>query len=243
MNPLAQAVIAALASLGKQLAEISSTLKSKQKISVDLDGVELISVKGKDGSQGPKGERGFTGPRGLRGEKGDKGEKGEQGPQGERGEQGPQGERGEKGDVAELPDIQAMIDKIPPEYFIKKIEAAKGASRLDYGKLKNTPGVPVGGMSASKGKIYARGGGSGTTTSGETVTTQYILTAVQSGSDVTIDLTQLTNWATFSRIICVYRNNIPQTEGASYNFTKTSSTLTIYNADASEIFNLTYSYT
>lgn len=97
------------------------------------------------------------------------------------------------------------------------------------------------------GKVYgkdtwARGGGSGSTTSGKSVTTQYVLTAVQAGNDVTIDLTQLTNWATFDQLICVYRNNVPQTEGAAYNFTKSGATVTIFNAASDEIFNITYSY-
>lgn len=85
-------------------------------------------------------------------------------------------------------------------------------------------------------EINASGGGSGTN-----VTTQYQLTAVQAGSDITIDLTQLTNWATFSDLIAVYRNNIMQTEGIDFTFA--SPTVTIANADAAEIFNVTYAYT
>jgi hypothetical protein len=84
-------------------------------------------------------------------------------------------------------------------------------------------------------QINASGGGSGTN-----VTTQYQLTAVQAGSNVTIDLTQLTNWATFTDLIAVYRNNIMQTEGI--DFTVAGSTVTVLNADASEIFNITYAY-
>lgn len=84
-------------------------------------------------------------------------------------------------------------------------------------------------------QINASGGGSGTN-----VTTQYQLTAVQSGSDVTIDLNQLTNYATFSDLIAVYRNNIMQTEGL--NFSVAGDTVTVNNADAAEIFNITYAY-
>lgn len=83
--------------------------------------------------------------------------------------------------------------------------------------------------------INASGGGSGTN-----VTTQYSLIAVQAGADVTIDLTQLTNWATFDSLIAVYRNNTMQTE--TLNFTLAANVLTIFNADASEIFNATYAY-
>lgn len=85
-------------------------------------------------------------------------------------------------------------------------------------------------------KIDASGGGSGTN-----VTTQYSLTAVQAGADVTIDLTQLTNWATFAGLIQLQRNNVPQTE--TLNFTLVGSTITVFNADASEIYNIVYGYT
>jgi hypothetical protein len=84
-------------------------------------------------------------------------------------------------------------------------------------------------------QINASGGGSGTN-----VTTQYQLTAVQAGSDVTIDLAQLTNFATFSDLIAIYRNNIMQTEGI--DFTVAGPIVTINSADASEIFNATYAY-
>lgn len=86
-------------------------------------------------------------------------------------------------------------------------------------------------------QINASGGGSGTN-----VTTQYTLTAVQAGDDVTIDLNQLTNYATFTDLIALYRNNIMQTEGASYNFTVSGDTVTVFNAAADEIFNITYAY-
>jgi len=84
-------------------------------------------------------------------------------------------------------------------------------------------------------EINASGGGSGTN-----VTTQYSLTAVQSGSDVTIDLTQLTNYATFTDLILVMRNNTPQTE--TINFTFVDPIITVFNADAGEIYNVQYAY-
>lgn len=84
-------------------------------------------------------------------------------------------------------------------------------------------------------QINASGGGSGTN-----VTTQYQLTAVQAGANVTIDLTQLINFATLDDIIAVYRNNIMQTE--TLNFTQTPTEITIFDADAGEIFNITYGY-
>lgn len=84
-------------------------------------------------------------------------------------------------------------------------------------------------------EINASGGGSGTN-----VTTQYRLSAVQVGNDVTIDLTQLTNWATFTDFIQLVYNNMPQTE--DLNFTVVGSTLTVFNAFTSDTFNVTYAY-
>lgn len=86
-------------------------------------------------------------------------------------------------------------------------------------------------------QINASGGGSGTN-----VVTQYALTAVQSGSDVTIDLTQLTHWASFVNLVALYRNNQVQTQGTAYDFTITGSTITVFNASAGDIFNTTYAY-
>ncbi len=86
-------------------------------------------------------------------------------------------------------------------------------------------------------QINAAGGGSGTD-----IETQYAVTAVQAGADVTIDLTQLIHYATFVRLVQLTRNNMPQTEGASYNFTITGSTVTVFNADASDIYNIVYAY-
>jgi hypothetical protein len=84
-------------------------------------------------------------------------------------------------------------------------------------------------------EINASGGGSGTN-----VVTQYQLTATQAGSNVEIDLNQLTNYATFADLIALYRNNIMQTE--TINFTVAGDIVTVIEADASEIFNVTYSY-
>lgn len=77
-------------------------------------------------------------------------------------------------------------------------------------------------------------------TSGVNIETQYSLTVVQSGSDITVDLTQLTHWADFSNIVAVYLNNVPQTE--TINFTVSGSTLTILNAADTDIVNISYAY-
>lgn len=84
-------------------------------------------------------------------------------------------------------------------------------------------------------QINALGGGSGTN-----VTTQYQLTAVAAGPDATIDLTQLTNWATFAGLIAVYQNNIMLTEGL--NFTVAGNVVTVINGTDSDVYNATYAY-
>lgn len=198
----------------------------------------------------PEGKQGPRGPQGL------------MGPAGKDGRDGLDGKDGFMPDLtiiadlvkAEIPKTQEVpvdliaaraVQQIEDRDLLKIDERFKKMG-LDIASYRNQ--LAMGQRQPQAGKIYgkntwARGGGSGSTSSGKNVTTQYLLTAVQAGSDITIDLTQLTNWATFDQIICVYRNNIPQTEGANYNFTKSGSTLTIFNADAGEIFNITYAYT
>lgn len=193
---------------------------------------------------GPQGERGETGPPGQTiigpvGPKGDIGEKGDsirgpQGPQGEKGESivGPKGDKGDAGKDA-IVNLDDIFDT-----FVERIRKEKS---IDISQIRNANSFIFGGK---KYKIEELMHGAGTTTtSGLNVTTQYLLDATQDGDNVNIDLSQLTNFATFDEIIALYRNNVPQTEGASYNFTVAGSIVTIFGADASEIFNITYSYT
>lgn len=79
------------------------------------------------------------------------------------------------------------------------------------------------------------------TGSGTQVATQ-VVTGVQAGSDVTIALSQLTNFATYvAPVILVMRNQIPQTLGVTY--TETATEVTVLNADAGEIFAIMYAFT
>ncbi len=125
------------------------------------------------------------------------------------------------------------------------VEAVIGELKLDE-RFKKVDNDIASYRNQLAGKHYgkntwARGGGGSSTTSGKSVATQYLLTAVAAGSDVTIALSQLANFATLDQIIAVYRNNVPQTLGV--DFTKTATVVTILGADASEIYNITYSYT
>lgn len=202
--------------------------------------------------------------------KGAKGERGERGPQGLAGKAGRDGLTPVKGtdyftkaEMEEIADLAAGLvlpgmDGMTPEInelalferFLKKLKEDKALKPEDIEGLTSEvssyrnqlSGASHGGLAGKQyGKnTWARGGGGGSTTSGLTVTTQYLLTAVQAGLNVTINLTQLTNFATFSQIITLYRNNIPQTEGV--NFTFASPTVTVTDADAGEVFSITYSY-
>lgn len=181
---------------------------------------ELTPIKGQDYKDGIDG---------LKGEKGEQGERGEQ------------GIAGKDADFGILPSIGRMIDDLSKDE--KDTLGKKLGAMIDISQIRNAQSFMIS-KSKSKYKLeeLMHGGGSSQTTSGLTVVTQYLLTAVQSGADITIDLSQLAHFPTFSMLICLYRNNQPQTEGASYNFTRVGSIITVFNADAGEIFNLTYSY-
>lgn len=136
--------------------------------------------------------------------------------------------------------------KITPEIvkeIVQMMHALPENDKLEVSKGIRNSNSFIFGKTKYKIEELMHGAGSGSTTSGKLVTTQYLLTAVQAGSDVTIDISQLVNFATFDSIITLYRNNIPQTEGASYNFTFANPIITVFGADAGEIFNLTYAYT
>lgn len=143
-----------------------------------------------------------------------------------------------------LPLIKVPEAPLTPSFdqskFVEEvIETIIKDKRLDVSNLRNSESFMFN-KKRYKFEELMRGGGAGTTTGGLTVTTQYLLTAVQSGSDITIALSQLAHFATFSQAITLTRNNQPQTLGP--NFTITPTVITILNADAGEVFNLTYSY-
>lgn len=80
--------------------------------------------------------------------------------------------------------------------------------------------------------ITGSGGGSGTN-----VDTQ-VLAGTQSGSNVTLDLTTLPH--VFVAVEVVWRNGQAITPIASWSIS--GSTITIFNADASEVFMVQYTY-
>ncbi len=211
------------------------------------------------------------GKKGDKGERGERGEKGDQGPAGRDGVDGvsPDIELVVAKAMARIRVPKDGKDAVVDNEAIVK-ELIEELKELPVSAFPNVERELISHRSQLAGKIYGkdtmvRGGGmtleagpnitltpqaNGTVlvtaaggASGVNVTTQYALTAVQAGADVTIALSQLTNFATYDQLVALYRNNVPQTEGASYNFTATATTVTVFNADAGEVFNITYSYT
>jgi len=210
----------------------------------------------------PEGKKGDRGEQGERGEKGDQGEPGRDGVDGVSPDidtivaKAVSRIRVPKDGKDAVVDNEAIVKELIEELKELPITAFPNVERefvnhraqlagKIYGKDTWARG---GGMTMSAGsnitlvpkadgtvEINASGGASGTN-----VATQYSLTAVQSGADVTIDLTQLTNYATFSDLILVMRNNIPQTE--TINFTFVDPIITITNADSSEVYSVQYAY-
>lgn len=80
--------------------------------------------------------------------------------------------------------------------------------------------------------VDATGGASGTNITVETVT------AVQSGANITLDLTTLAH--TFVAIEVVFRNG--QAATPTTDWTRSTNTITVTNANASEVFQIQYTY-
>lgn len=90
------------------------------------------------------------------------------------------------------------------------------------------------GTDEGNGIVGINGSGGGT---GSNVDTK-VVTAVQSGSNVTIDLTQLPH--TVVAVEVVFRNGQGITPIASWSLT--GSSITVFNADASEVYMVQYTY-
>lgn len=146
-------------------------------------------------------------------------------PKVENGKDGIDGDAGKDADEQKI--IQNVLERIQKEQLI------------DVSHIRNLQGFVKNGVRYRFEELM-KGGGSTGSGSGTTVVTQYSVAVIQSGNDVTIDLTQLTHWATFSGLSLVIRNNLPQTQ--TLNFTLVGSVVTVFNADAGEIFNIQYAY-
>lgn len=125
----------------EKVVEAISNIPTTEKMTMELPGVEIVTVKGEQGEKGETGDRG---------EKGDKGEKGDQGIQGERGANGytpikgvdyfdgVKGEQGEPG--ISLPGKDGSPDT--GEQIIQKINDTPTDSDellIDASHIKNLP--------------------------------------------------------------------------------------------------------
>jgi len=121
----------------EKVVEAISNIPTTEKMTMELPGVELVTVKGEQGEKGETGDRG---------EKGDKGEKGDQGIQGERGASGytpikgvdyfdgAKGEQGEPG--ISLPGKDGSPDT--GEQIVEKINALEiePDKQIDFSHIK-----------------------------------------------------------------------------------------------------------
>lgn len=243
-------------------AEVQEIRKVIADIQDALDSIEygmsdaLIGKQGENGKDGRDGRDGKDGRDGLDGIMGRDGKDGQDGAVGKRGPKGMDGKDGVDGKDAATPEVATLMEAFIQELEkdglslkeLKKIESRFSEIRNQVATSDHNKKKGGGGDTVSAGTnitITTTSDGTKrintTSGSGTQVTTQYQLLAVQSGTDVTIDLTQLTNYATFGGIVMVYRNNVPQT--LTLDFTFANPILTVKNADAGEVFNLSYSFT
>lgn len=122
--------------------------------------------------------------------------------------------------------------------FIRVMRKLPEKDRIEIQDIRNWQSFRKDGIKYKFEELMHGGAGQTVTTN---VTTQYSLTGIQSGNDVVVSLSQLTNFATLIGVIVAYRNQIPQTQGVTCNITTTS--VTFFGADASEVFSMTYAYT
>lgn len=174
-----------------------------------------------------------------------------------------------KEDVREV--VSAVLKRIPKPKNGKDgkdavldmealIEAVKTSKKLGVGDIEGLTQTMRSMWNQIGKKGYLHGGGDtiragsgvtitrnldGTTTisatsGGANVATEAV-TAVQSGSNVTIDLTQLSQ--TYTSVLLVTRNGMVLTLGdTNLGYTQAGDILTIYNADESEPFLIQYTY-
>jgi hypothetical protein len=99
--------------------------KYPTKMKVELEGAELVTIKGEKGAKGDKGDKGDRGEKGdsIKGEKGERGEKGIQGVRGLQGDVGKRGATGEKGQDG-IDGKDGSPDT--PEQVLNKLNQAEG---------------------------------------------------------------------------------------------------------------------
>jgi hypothetical protein len=213
---------------------------------------ELVSkVKkgnpGEEGKPGPKGEPGKS----IRGPEGKQGKPGRDG----RGIKGDRGEAGKDGREISKKELLKKINDIDNGIKIKTISGLdaflKNLQRAIREKVVGGAQKRGGGMTIEAGSnitLTRQSNGiwvvASTAAGGSNILTEQV-TAVQSGDHVTIDLTQLANTST--GVLLVTRNGqvlLPNGSAGlpGSSWSQSGSTVTVYNADASEIFLVQYMY-
>lgn len=123
--------------------------------------------------------------------------------------------------------------------YARFVERIRKEQPIDISEIKNAKTFM---FNKNKYKIEELMRGAGGTSSGSTsnILTQYSLAATQDGSDALVALSQLSHFATLVGVIVAYRNQIPQTNGVTCTISGTQ--VRFINADAGEVFSITYTY-
>lgn len=213
--------------------------------------------------RGEKGEKGSTLI--LQGPKGDTGNDGEsivgpRGPEGKQGKsiQGPKGETGDRGTDGNEISHTVLMQKINSKSGTIEISTIRGLERYlrnlqqlirEKGKSGGGQRRHGGGMTLTAGtNITLTRNSNGTWTidssTGSSISTEQV-TPVASGSDVTIALSQLANTSTGVKFVS--RNGqvlMPNGSGSlpGSSWSQSGSTVTVYNADESDIYLIQYSH-
>lgn len=194
----------------------------------------------------------------IQGEKGDsiKGDPGKRGKDGENGTAPIKGvDYFTEDEITQIAEMAAgftnpIIEKleVTEDLARKLVQAMRSLpekDRLEVQDIRNWQSMKGKDTFKKDGVTYKveelmHGAGTGGGTSTNIVTEYNLQTKTQVGSDVVVPLSQLTNFATLTNVVAVYRNQIPQTNGITATITATD--VTFLGADVEEIFSITYVY-
>ena len=131
------------------LTEIGDVLKSPVKI--DIQGADIITIKGAKGDKGDKGDIGEKGEIGPKGDRGDKGEDaqmvGPQGPSGkdafdgingQDGKDGKDGRNGDRGPKGDKGDPGKDAKNLEPKEIVKLLKSLPEKEKLSISDLRNS---------------------------------------------------------------------------------------------------------
>ena len=193
-----------------ELMDINDALQSP--IKVDIQGADIVTIKGAKGDKGdkgdigPKGEKGDKGERGFKGEdaqmigpKGDKGTAGKDGKDGKDGESivGPKGDKGDPGENGK---------DINPEDVINAIKKSKS---LDISHLRNSEQIlsAIGKLKSIESDGFRFNG------------TKYKISELMHGAGSGTTITLTTNGSSGAATLVGNTLNIPVYSGTTYTGT------------------------